>query len=236
MALVVAWTALFYLQAVETVHSSARRVGFGPDEGAEGILVTAVEPGQPAARAGLRERDQVIAVGGVRMLKLADYDRAASRFRGRQAVPFRVWRGGAVLALSVVPGVPPNWFGFAVTGLTALGFLGIGLLALVQGGGELRTRLLLLFTVAVAFELALPANAIGAPWLGAAALSAYYLLTGLQIGLELHLASLIPERHAWLRRRPWVVGIFYALGLGLGIATCATFIAEATVSHASCPS
>jgi len=135
-------------------------------------------------------------------------------------------RRGAVLELSVVPGVPPDWFAFVVNGFTALGFLGIGLLALLQGGGELRTRLLLLFTVAVAFELALPANAIGAPWLGAAALSAYYLLTGLQIGLELHLASLIPERHAWLRRRPWVVGVFYGLGLGLGIASCATYIAD----------
>src|SRR6185295_9528540 len=62
--------------------------------------------------------------------------------------------------------------------------------------------------------------------LTAMALASYYLLTGLQIGVELHLASLIPERPGWLRARPWIVPIYYAVGLGLGLVSCATYVAE----------
>ena len=48
------------------------------------------------------------------------------------------------------------------------------------------------------------------------------LPTGLQMGLELHLASLIPERPAWLQTRRWVVPLYYVTGLGLGMVTCGT--------------
>jgi len=213
---------LLYFHFTATLESAGRRIGFGPGEGTGGVLVTAVNPGQPAARAGLAPHDLILAIDGRSVSKLTDYDRAAACFRHTRPVTFLVRRGNRQLRLQVVPGLAPNWFALSVLLLVALGFLGIGVLILVRGASDLRARLLMLFSLAVALELALPSDAIGFPVLASAALSLYYLLTGLQIGLELHLASLIPERPPWLRRRPRLIVLFYGAGLGLGLLVCLT--------------
>lgn len=115
---------------------------------------------------------------------------------------------------------------FAMNGLTALGFVAVALLALAQREGSLRVWLLFGFTASAALEIALPFYPEGHPVLGAVAGSAYYLLTGWQIGVYLHLASLIPERADWLRSRPWVLALYYAAGLGLGTVGCATYLLQ----------
>ncbi len=133
----------------------------------------------------------------------------------------------ALLALQGVAawrGADPRWGLLAVNCLTALGFLAVALLALAQGAGDLKVRLLSGFSAAAALEMALPIDARGT--VGTAAIAAYYLLTGTQIGLQLHLASLIPARPDWLRRRPWIVPLYHALGLGLGAVSCATYLIQ----------
>jgi two-component system cell cycle response regulator len=221
-ALLLGLGALLYFHLAATVESAGRRIGFGPGEGAAGVLVTAVSPGEPAARAGIAAGDEILAVDAAKVGKLTDYDRIAARFRHDRPVSFLVRRGGQLFRFRVLPGVAPDWIAISIVLLAALGFLAIGLLVLLRDASELRSRLLMLFSLAVALELALPADAIGSPYLAATALSLFYLLTGLQIGLELHLASLIPERHAWLRRHPRAVLLFYGAGLGLGLNACLT--------------
>ena len=115
-------------------------------------------------------------------------------------------------------------FVFAMNGLTALGFVAVALLALTQKDGGLRVWLLFGFTASAALEVALPFHLQGHPVLADVAGSAYYLLTGWQIGVYLHLASLIPERAEWLRSRPWIVPLYYAAGLGTGAVGCATYL------------
>ncbi len=115
---------------------------------------------------------------------------------------------------------------FAMNGLTALGFVAVALLTLVQRDGGLRVWLLFGFLASAALEIALPFHAEGHPLLAVAAGSAYYLLTGWQIGAYLHLASLIPERADWLRSRPWVVPFYYVAGLGIGAVGCATYVLQ----------
>ena len=212
-----------------TIESSGRLLGFVPSADRAGIHVLVVDPGFPAERAGLAAGDQIVEVQGRRIARLGDYDRAAARFVRGEPVVFRVRRGRSMRDLALVPGVPPDWFTLAVEGLTTLGFLALALLALSRGAGDLQGRLFLLFTLAATWELALPARAIGSPTKLAVALSAYYLLTGLQIGLELHLASLIPGRHPWVVRRPWLIPAFHVLGVGLGLVTCATYLADAVL-------
>jgi diguanylate cyclase (GGDEF)-like protein len=119
-------------------------------------------------------------------------------------------------------------FVFALNGLTALGFAAVALLALK--GGQ-RLWLLFGFTASAALEIALPFYPEGRPVLGAVSLSAYYLLTGWQIGVQLHLASLIPERADWLRSRSWIVPLYYAAGLGLGTASCATYVTQTVLGR-----
>ncbi|MGH9361314.1 MAG: PDZ domain-containing protein, partial [Thermoanaerobaculia bacterium] len=225
--LTVALAAMLYLQVAEAVRSAERRMGFVPEEGAGAILVESLTPGLPAERAGLRPGDRILSADGVRMRKDTDWGLAAADFRAGTPVRLRVERQGEVVALTVVPGVPLQWLRLLIGAITTLCFLGLGLVALLQQRErDIRGRLLLLFAVAVALELALPIQAIGDLWVGLVALAGYYLLTGFQIGAELHLASLIPERQPWVRRRPWVIPLYYTLGLGLGVTTAVTFVCE----------
>jgi diguanylate cyclase (GGDEF)-like protein len=218
---------LLALQGLEAFRGAARRLGFLPAQGARGVLAGSVTPGLPAERAGLRAGDEILTVEGRRVRSVADYEAAARGFRRGRAVLLAVSREGRTLTVRAVPGTAPRWGLFSVNSLTALGYLAVALLILSRSAQDLRVRLLFGFTTAVALEIALPVSALGRPGLAAAALSAYYLLTGLQIGLELHLASLIPERPPWLRKRPWVVPLYYLTGIGIGLLGCATSLTEA---------
>lgn len=194
------------------------------------MLVQAVNPGEPADRAGLRPRDEILAVGGRPVANLIAYEQAAHGFERGRPARLRVERQGRTLDLTALPGTPPHWGLLLLNSLTALGFLSVALLALAQETG-LRTGLLFAFSAAVALEIALPTVVIGRPVLGAVSLAAYYLLTGLQIGVEMHLASLIPERPGWLDRHRWVVPLYYGIGLGVGGASCATYLLEEVFGH-----
>lgn len=128
----------------------------------------------------------------------------------------------AVLALLSLQGAEDGLV-FAMNVLTALGFVAVALLALAQKDGGLQVWLLFGFAASAALEIALPFHP-GRPVLRDVSISAYYLLTGWQIGVYLHLASLIPERADWLRSRPWIVPLYYVAGLGIGALGCATCV------------
>jgi len=228
--LVLGIVGLLCFRASEAFRSGSHRIGIRTDQGSEGIVALEVPAGTPAELGGVRRGDEIVEVGGRRIRTLAGYQWEVARFRHGQPVELLVRRQGELLTLSVVPGVRPSWntwAAFGIDALTAFCYLGIALLALFQGAGDLRSRLLFSFSLAVAVELALPpAGSAGSLWIRPLYLAAYYVLTGLQMGLELHLASLIPERPAWLRARPWVVPLYYVVGLGLGTATCASYVSE----------
>ncbi|HEY0783324.1 MAG TPA: diguanylate cyclase, partial [Thermoanaerobaculia bacterium] len=170
-----------------------------------------------ARRAGLQVGDRVLAADGVALRTIGDYDAATERFVPGRPVALRVRRGDRELTVAVRPGIEPDWASLAIAALSALAYLGIALLSAVQGRqGDARARLLFAFTAAVALELVLPIDAVGDPALVATALAAYFLLTGVQVGASLHLASLTPESQPWLRRAPWAVPLFYATGLAVG--------------------
>jgi diguanylate cyclase (GGDEF)-like protein len=234
-ALLLGVAGLLSLQGTEAWRSAGRRLGFWPDEGEQGLLVKSVNPAEPAERAGLRAGDQILAVNGRAVANLLDYETVAGGFERGRPIAFRILRARRILDLEAVPGVQPRRLTLFLNCVAALGFLAVALLALSKSVGDLRVRLLFAFAAAVALEIALPVNAIGRPVLGAAAAAAFYLLTGLQIGVELHLASLIPDRPGWLRARPWIVPLYYTVGLGLGLASCATYVAEEVLGRPTFP-
>jgi diguanylate cyclase (GGDEF)-like protein len=219
--------ALLYAQAVATAHSSGRRLGFSVDSSRAGV--GRVTPGLPAARAGLRAGDRILMVNGTPSPGRLDYALAASRYVEGAPVRFRVLRAGRIVELTLHPGTPFPLWSLLFNAVAALGFAGVGLLALTQSLRDLRARLLLGFSAAVAIELLLPngvMSVIGNGWLDAWSSCGFFLLTGIEFSLELHLASLIPERPAWLRRRRWVVPLYYVVGLGLGAIGCATYVSD----------
>lgn len=227
--LVLGTLGLLYFRALHMVRSGDRRIGILPEQGEGGAVVAEVSPGGPAERGGILPGDEILEVSGRRVRTVAEYREEARGFRHGQTVELQVRRAGGTRVLSVNPGLLPSagaWTTFGIDALTALCHVGIALLAWLQGAGDLRARLLVTFSLALAVELGLPvAPTAGSLWVPVY-LAAYYLLTGLQMGVELHLASLIPERPEWLRIRPWVVPLYYGVGLGLGMVTCASYLAE----------
>jgi diguanylate cyclase (GGDEF)-like protein len=233
VALVVGMAGLLALKAIVLSQSAGKEIGFRHHwQKPEGVLVSQVEPGRPADRAGLRPGDVVLAVDGARLADpgYTSYDEVTRRLQPGRTVVFRVRRGGMTLDLRVRPGVPVSWGIFLLEGFAALCFLAVALLALPPGlDGDLRARLLLGYAGLTALVFTFPHATLGWPWLRMITASYLYVVGGLEIALELHLASLIPERPEWLQRRPWVIPLYYAIGLSLGLLGYATYLSAAVL-------
>jgi diguanylate cyclase (GGDEF)-like protein len=220
------FVGLLVFQGLDVARSEGRRTGVEIDQGNAAIAITRVVPGLAADRAGVRQGDEVLWLDGMRTVKVGDWDLAAADFSPDRPVHLTVRRDGRELDLTFTPGAPYPWIRVGTNAVAVLGYLGLVLLVLLQEKRDLRTRLLLLFSLAVAVELVLPIGSIGSYDLLIWVFSGYFLLTGFEIGVELHLAALIPERPDWLRRHRWVVPGFYAFGLSFGGLAAATFLLE----------
>lgn len=224
---------LLALKGIARSQSAAIGVGFEYDwSRSEGIPVLQVAPGRPADLAGLRSGDLILAVDGVRLADpdYTSYAGIARNFERGRTVVFRVRRGEAVLDLRVRPGVPPRWGSFLLEGFTALCLLAVALLAIPPGlDGDLRARLLVGYAGLTAMAFVFPQDAIGWPRLQVIISSVVFLIGGLYGGLELHLASLITGRPPWLRRRPWIIPLYYVIFLGLGLLGLATYLGESVL-------
>ncbi len=207
-------------------QASATRVGFLPEESEHHFAVEEVSPGSPAAAAGLEPGDVFVAVNGRPVATESDYDAAASEFRRGKVQTFTVQRDETEVSLSVRSGTPIRWRPAATDLLLALCYLAVGILAFLQNPEDLRARLLFAFTVAVAVEMGLVLDVAFGGMYYIVRFTVYYFVTGVQMALELHLASVIPERAEWLRRRPWLVPVYYVIGLGIGVVTSVGFVTE----------
>jgi diguanylate cyclase (GGDEF)-like protein len=206
---------------------AGRSLGVLAEEAELGILIEQVLPGRPADAAGITGGDVLVAVAGQPTPSFAQFDALARSFRAGRAVELSLLRGDQRLTVTVVPGITPPWVGTLLTMLASLAYLGVGVLALLQAPADLRARLLFFFSLAVSIELALPRPvASSGGWVTLYTLT-FYLITGLEMGLELHLASVIPIRYSWFARRPWLTPAYYATGLGVGALTSAMLLAEA---------
>ena len=217
---------LFYLKATHAEVANGRRVGFSLNDSVTGVSLRSLEPGLPAARAGLRDGDRLLDIAGQPIRMEADYDRAAIHFHRGQPVPVTIDRAGQRLALTLVPGIPVSWAELLFDLLVAAAYLALGLVALGQAGGDVRARLLYLYSLAVAVELLLPSEPVNTLAIGLWSTVGFYLVSGLQLGAGIHLASLVPERPNWLKSRPRIVPIFYVIGGVVAASTAVALIVE----------
>lgn len=217
---------LLALGALNERRRASRMLGFSVDDTGAGLLVVSVVPGLPAERAGLGVDDLLVAVEGTPVTDSRDYDRAAGRFRRGQPVRLEVQREGRGLTLVAAPGVPYPLSSVAFNAAAAVSYLALALLTLLQCFDDRRARLLFGFAAAVALELATPRHLVGSPGWGTTVAMLMPLLVGLQMGLELDLASHIPEARRWYRSRRWLRWLYYTVGLGLGISITLVVLGE----------
>ena len=219
--------ALLALQATVMAKSSARRVGVSTEIRDGGYEIVNVAPGMPADRAGVRAGDRIVAIDGQPVHREADYDEAASEFERGRPVKFELARGGDPVAATIVPGAPFPWLDLLLGAVVSLAFLAIGFLALRFRPAYLASRILFLFVSLVAIEFAMPSFLIGYPVLSVATTVIYFLLTGAQAGLVLHLAAVIPEPARWVRRWPRVIPAIYITCWLVALAPPVTMALEA---------
>ncbi|MBZ0111103.1 MAG: diguanylate cyclase [Thermoanaerobaculia bacterium] len=224
---VVVVLGLMVLQLVEAEVSRGRMIGIdSASEAPAGLRVIGVEHASPAERAGLQVGDLITAVAGDPIESGSDYDVSAASFEPDAPVVFAVVRGDIGRTVEVRPGLAYPWRALLPDLLVALFYLAIALLSLLQEPWDLRARLLGWFSLAVALELSMPGYTVGNPRLAMASQVVFILLTGLQVGLELHLAAVIPKPQAWLRRNRWAVVGFYGLGALIGLTILIPFLFE----------
>jgi diguanylate cyclase (GGDEF)-like protein len=224
--------ALLMVQLRVGLDQADRRLGFFAEPQERGIGVGSVVDGEPAARAGLRAGDLLLSIDGQPLRESSDFDRVAAGFRREVPVRVELERDDRRLQFVVVPGAPFDWGSYAVGALCCLLYLGLGLMASGQRLDDLRATLLAAFCFAVAFELALPIDA-SAGLAGLAAWVAFLLVTGLQFGLDLHLATVLPSPPAWLPRRGWVVRLYYLTGIGIGCFAAAVAVRAELIDGAT---
>lgn len=224
LALVV--LALLGLRFVSDREDARRSLGGFLEFREDGVYVEEVVPGAAGDRAGLRPGDRLNKVGGRVVDTWQAYDQAVRDARTDGPVEYEVERDGSARRLAVRLGEPFRVSTYLAVAASVLVHLGLALVILLSGARGLPVRLLALVTAAVAIELALPSGYMVAEALGVFSGVAFWALNGLQFGTELHLAALIPERHAWLRRSPRAVYGLYGLGLGFGGVMAAWEVAE----------
>jgi diguanylate cyclase (GGDEF)-like protein len=228
LALIVLVAGMSLFQWHHAGRMAEQRLGFAISVAREGgLLVESVNPELGASSAGVLAGDRLVAVDGLRVRDYADYDRAALGFRAGQPARLTIRRDGAELTLEAVPGASVPWAILIINTLAALGYLGLGLLALQQQPPDLRSRLLFWFSAAVAIELALPAQLSDGTLAEVIGSSLFFLLSGLQMGLELDLAAAIPRRAPWMIGRATPRRLFYGAGLSFAALGVFTEVAEA---------
>jgi diguanylate cyclase (GGDEF)-like protein len=141
-------------------------------------------------------------------------------------VPVIVDRGGQRITLPMKPGIPVSWGALLFDLLVALAYLALALVAIGQAGQDVRARLLYLYSLAVAAELSLPSEPVNLLTIGLWSTVGFYLVSGFQMGAEIHLSALVPDRPVWLRRRPWLVPLFYGLGGVVAASTAVALVVE----------
>ncbi len=219
--------AVLVLNLSAGLSASGRRLGFSRAPAASGFELVAIVPGLGAQRAGLELGDVLLSVEGQPVREDADFDRIAQNFRRGVSVTIEVTRGDERRQFEVVPGADYEWRAFLLNSFACFAYLALGLVAAGRRADDFRSTLLAGFCFAVAFELALPTGVVSLP-AGAALATwvAFSLITGLQFGLDLHLATLLPAPPRWLPRHPEVVRSFYVLGLGIGLFSALAQIGE----------
>ena len=224
---VVVWFTTW--SVLEEIESAGHRVGIVVDQTERGVEVTLAPENMPAARAGIRAGDVIVALAGEPIEGPVDLTRGfEEHVQPDREVTWTVFRDGERLRFTFAPGVTPDLTAILAQLVLVGAFLGLGVLAARHRHDDLRAWLITLFVALVAVELSAPDSYSPTGELRVPLAVAWMLISGAQIGLYLHLVSLIPDRLPLIRRRGWVVPGYYLVGLAGALALVGSFYYELT--------
>jgi len=203
-----------------------RQIGVYLGHDQTGILIEQTFPGLPADLGGISPGDRLLSINHIPISAYEDFNRAQETMeRGRVAI-FQIKRGPLELELPIIPGGPFPFISTILNGFLVLICLLLFLLVALGTRQDVRTRLLYLFTWLVALEFSMPDKSVLGHDIGWLTGAGFYLLSGFQFILEIHLASVIPDIHPWRKRsRIFLPGVYF-LGLLTGLGGAAIYLMD----------
>jgi diguanylate cyclase (GGDEF)-like protein len=221
ITVILAIVVMLLMSVYDEHRFSKNRIGINIAPSQQGILIHAVSADMPAEAAGVQANDILIRIEGRSIDDLQTVDEVIEQRTDPDApIELTVLRDGQEVTLYLVPGVPIDVAGLLTQLILVGAYLGLGLLVAPYRNVDLRARLLMLFVTLVAIEMAVPAGFTFPVWYFHALILFWFMATGAQLALELHLVSLIPRRLRVLNKRPRLVWLYYLVGIGLGIGLC----------------
>lgn len=225
-AVVVWFTAWSVLEEIE---SAGHRVGIVVDQTERGVEIALAPEDMPAARAGIRPGDVIVALAGEPIDGPLDLTRGfEEHVKPDRPVTWTVLRDGERLGFTFAPGVTPDLTAILARLVLVGAFLGLGVLAARYRHDDLRAWLITLFVALAAVELSAPDSYSPTGELRIPLAVTWMLISGAQVGLYLHLVSLIPDRLPLIRRRGWIVSGYYLAGLAGALTLIGSFYYELT--------
>ena len=214
--------ALLGLSAWDELKFSQYRLGIGISPLETGLKVESVDAGLPADQAGIQPGDIMLRLSGLDIADSESFDRLL-RQHSQPGKPSEllIVRDDQELILQLRPGIAPDVTALLTQLILVGAYLGLAVLAARYRNQDVRARLLMIFVCLIALELALPQGWTFHIGYAYAFALFWYLVTGVQIALEVHLVSLIPERLKILRRRPSLITAIYVLGFVLAMTMAA---------------
>jgi signal transduction histidine kinase len=182
------------------------------------LIVSADLPaGWSGAHAGLRSRDRLLTANGVTLRGPADLDAVVASVPQGTPITYRLQRGALQLGVEVTTQrLRPRHIMasfFPVLLAIAVCYLIVGALAYRIRPRHPAVLALLIYSCANAAALPLAADPV--PVLGLQ--RALLLLDAVLIASLVHLALVLPEPPAWLKRRPGLAWLLYGPALGFGL-------------------
>ncbi|AKS40721.1 diguanylate cyclase [Wenzhouxiangella marina] len=210
---------LYLASVVDEARFARERIGIiYSAQSEQGLLLEWVQPGLPAAEAGLESGDLIVASGGMALNALSDLDPLIEQaVASGTPLQLSVLRENDRFDTELTPGIDIDLTGLIAQFVLVCAYLGLTLLAARYRKRDLRARLLMIFVGLISIEMALPLAYTYGPGVLLAIALAWPIATGAQLAIELHLVSLIPQRLPLLRRQRWIVPAFYVIGATVAV-------------------
>lgn len=229
--------AVITVQVATQLYLSSRAdrslVGFtrGTETAGKGLLVEDVTPGLPGEKAGLKPGDLIVAVDQYPIRTEGNYDSyKLHHLNADQPAHFTILRDGNTVHLTVIPYsrfVPIKYF---VALILVFGCILLGAFCYWKNPSDARTQMLLF----IFLSFAVSDSWLSPSWFGdwpfdRVLLSLYLFIDGIGYGLLTLLPFFVPERKAFLVRRPWLALLFLIPGFAYSILSVVN--SEYSISH-----
>lgn len=205
---------MFYLWVMSHFWNSQQYLGMKLTETGSGLSVTDIREGSTADRNGIQIGDRLLKIQGENVTNIHYYRKLEKDLYRNQTIQFTFQQQEGEFTASFNPKIHFPWLQTISVLIIVCVYLGIGILSLLKRSKDPRVRLLFMLTVFASTTVIIPEYYANQPggmdfWILNFLLCMAY---GTLIGVEPHLALVIPGKKKFIKKHPGSIKSFYILG------------------------